>query len=130
MSSTPETSAKLLIGLVGPCAAGKTTLQARLTQLGYESRHIAQEHSYVPYMWERITHPDVLIYLDVSYPVTIARRNLSWTIADYQEQLHRLRHAREHADFVVHTDALSPDEVARVVVDFLREKYGVIGRKA
>jgi dephospho-CoA kinase len=39
---------KLRIGVVGPCAAGKTTLVAALKNRGYEVHHIAQEHSYVP----------------------------------------------------------------------------------
>jgi len=32
--------------------------------------HIAQEHSYVPYMWKRITNPDLLIYLNASFEVS------------------------------------------------------------
>ena len=58
---------RLIIGVVGPCAAGKTTLVAALREMGYNVRHIAQEHSYVPYMWQRLAKPDLLIYLDVSY---------------------------------------------------------------
>lgn len=108
-----------LIGVVGPCAAGKTTLVDGLNRLGIKCRHIAQEHSYVPAMWKKITNPDVLVYLDVSYPLTITRRQLNWTQAEYQEQLHRLRDARANADIFIQTDRLSPQEVLQVVVDYI-----------
>lgn len=109
----------MLIGVVGPCAAGKTTLVEKLKALGINCRHIAQEHSYVPYMWKKITNPDLLVYLDVSYPVTIQRRQLNWTEAEYQEQLRRLGDARQLADLLIHTDQLSPDEVLQVVLRLL-----------
>ena len=106
-------------GVVGACAAGKTTLVEKLKALGINCRHIAQEHSYVPYMWKKITNPDLLVYLDVSYPVTVQRRQLNWTEEEYQEQLHRLRNAREHADLLVQTDDLSPEEVLQAVLSCL-----------
>jgi len=108
-----------LIGVVGPCAAGKTTLVDGLNRLGIKCRHIAQEHSYVPAMWKKITNPDVLVYLDVSYPLTISRRHLNWTQAEYQEQLHRLRDAREKADVFIQTDMLSPQEVLQIVLNYI-----------
>jgi len=108
-----------LIGVVGPCAAGKTTLVEGLNSLGIKCRHIAQEHSYVPEMWKKFTNPDVLVYLDVSYPLTITRRQLNWTEAEYQEQLHRLRNAHEKADLFIQTDRLSPKEVLQVVLNFI-----------
>jgi ABC-type cobalamin/Fe3+-siderophores transport system ATPase subunit len=114
----------MIIGVVGPCAAGKTTLIQGLKRLGYFAKHIAQEHSYVPNMWQRITHPDILIYLDVSYSLTMQRRKLDWTIAEYQKELFRLRHAREHAHLYVNTDGLSPEEVLRVVVGFVAKING------
>lgn len=112
-------SGTLLIGLVGPCAAGKTTLASRLRALGYQARHIAQEHSYVPYMWQRITNPDILIYLSVSYQNTLVRRNINWSEAEYGEQLFRLRHARAHADLVIDTDLLTSEQVLEHVLKFL-----------
>lgn len=111
---------KVIIGIVGPCASGKTTLTMGLKQLGYEARPIAQEHSYVPYMWQRLTKPDVLIYLSVSYPLTIERRKLDWTQNEYAEQLHRLRHARDHADLYIDTDTLTPEEVLEHALSFLQ----------
>lgn len=111
----------LRIGVVGPCAAGKTTLVNKLNQLGYEARHIAQEHSYVPAMWQRISNPDKLIYLHVSYPNTLIRRRMNWDESEYQEQLHRLRHAREHADLSIDTNPLNPEQVLQVVLDYLSD---------
>jgi dephospho-CoA kinase len=109
------------IGVVGPCAAGKTTLIAGLRQLGYQAKHIAQEHSYVPYMWQRLTNPDVLIFLDVSFALTLQRRKLDWTEAEYLEQQRRLEHARRHANLVLDTDGLSPEQVLQRVLQFLGE---------
>jgi deoxyadenosine/deoxycytidine kinase len=110
---------QLRIGIVGPCAAGKTTLVAGLKQHGYSSKHIAQEHSGVPNMWQRLSDPEVLIYLDVSYPMTLKRRNISWTEQEYKEQVYRLRHARQHANFYLHTDSLQPQEVLHITLSFL-----------
>ena len=116
----PFAGVTVTIGLVGPCAAGKSTLAQRLKALGYEVRQIAQEHSYVPDMWRRISNPDVLIYLDVSFPVSMARRPMPWDEADFEEQKRRLEHARAHADLIVQTDRLTPEEVLTQVLDYLR----------
>ncbi len=110
---------KVLIGIVGPCKAGKTTLVNNLKARGYQARQIAQEHSFVPAMWQRLTNPDFLVYLDVSYPLTVERGRLNWRNVDYEQQLERLRHAREHADLYIQTDPLSAAEVLAQVVDFL-----------
>jgi ABC-type cobalamin/Fe3+-siderophores transport system ATPase subunit len=110
-----------LIGIVGPCSAGKTTLIGRLKELGYSCRHIAQEHSYVPDMWKRLVNPIVLIYLDVSYAVSMKRRPLNLNRAEFREQKNRLTHAFQNADLSIHTDELTPDEVQNLVVKFLRK---------
>jgi cytidylate kinase len=114
-------ASKLLIGIVGPCGSGKSTLIAALEERGRQCRHIAQEHSYVKDMWKRISHPDVLIFLQASFPVCTARRQLNWNESDYAEQQRRLAHALEHADLVVDTDNLTPQEVATRVLDFLEK---------
>lgn len=114
-----EDGSPVKIGVVGVCGSGKSTLAANLRRLGINIRHIAQEHSYVPYMWQRITNPDLLIFLDVSYPVTMQRRPLNWLPKEYQEQQHRLRHAREHANLYIDTDPLSPEQVLDQVLAFL-----------
>jgi deoxyadenosine/deoxycytidine kinase len=108
-----------IVGVVGPCGSGKTTLIAGLKSRNIRTRHIAQEHSYVPYMWQHLADPDFLIFLDASYPETIRRRQLNWTLDEYEEQNRRLSHAREHAHLIINTDPLSPGEVIQHVVDFL-----------
>jgi deoxyadenosine/deoxycytidine kinase len=110
-----------LIGIVGPCSAGKSTLIGRLKELGYSCRHIAQEHSYVPDMWQRLVNPIVLIYLDVSYAVSMKRRPLNLNRAEFGEQKNRLTHAFQNADLSIHTDELTPDGVQNLVVKFLRK---------
>lgn len=114
-----DTSAKPLVGIVGPCGSGKSTLAYLLLKRGVNCRHIAQEHSYVPSMWKVITNPDVLVYLQVSYLNTITRRNLIWTEAEYNEQLFRLRNAEEHADLLINTNQLSPAQVLNNVLSHL-----------
>jgi hypothetical protein len=92
---------------------------AGLERRGFRCRHIAQEHSYVQAMWQIITKPDVLIYLNSSFATSTARRKLDWQEKDYREQLRRLAHAREHANLIIETDALSADEVLQKALDFL-----------
>lgn len=89
---------------------------------GIALRHIAQEHSYVQDMWKRLTKPDILIFLDASYLVTMQRRNLNWTEEEYAEQHRRLAHARANADCYIQTDLLSSREVQIKVTDFLQLK--------
>ena len=108
-----------LIGIVGPCGAGKSTLITGLEAHGYRCRHIAQEHSYVQAMWQIITNPDLLIYLHASFENSTARRKLNWRHADYDEQLRRLAHARQHAELVIDTDGLSIVQVLARVLEFL-----------
>lgn len=110
----------MIIGVVGLCGAGKSSLVAGLKTEGFIVRHIAQEHSYVPDMWKRLTNPDILVYLDVSYENTIHRRKLDWTYAEYSEQLHRLRHARQFADLYLDTNLMRIDEVLNAALTFIK----------
>jgi cytidylate kinase len=110
-----------VIGIVGPCGSGKSTLIASLEKYGYRCRHIAQEHSYVQAMWQKIGRPDLLIYLDASFPVSTSRRQLNWQKKDHDEQIRRLAHARDHANLFLDTDDLTPEQVLQKVLDYLRE---------
>jgi cytidylate kinase len=114
-------SYRSVIGIVGPCGSGKSTLIAGLEKHGYLCRHIAQEHSYVPAMWQKIARPDILIYLYASFPVSTSRRQLNWQKKDHDEQLRRLAHAREHANVFLDTDDLTPEQVLQKVLDSLKE---------
>ena len=107
---------------MGVCASGKTTLAQKLKSVGISCTHIAQEHSYVANMWQRITNPDILVFLQVSYSNTLKRRNLNWTESEYQEQIYRLRHAFQNANLIIDTDQLNPDQVFEQVLQYLKAK--------
>jgi hypothetical protein len=61
-----------------------------------------------------------LIYLEASFPVSTERRRLDWQEKDYQEQIRRLAHARQHAHLFIDTDPLTPDQVLQKALDFLQ----------
>ncbi len=107
------------IVIVGPCGAGKSTLAAGLREHGWAARQIAQEHSYVPDMWQQISRPKVLLFLNASFDVCSGRKSLNWNRAEYDEQQRRLRHAREHCDLYLETDALTPQEILERALQFL-----------
>jgi len=77
----------------------------------------------VPDMWQRMTRPDVLIYLDVSFAVSQSRRFLNWNELEFREQVQRLEHARQHANLEINTDLLNPLEVQKQVLNFLSSRY-------
>lgn len=71
-------------------------------------------------MWQIVSKPDILIYLHSSFPVSTARRKLDWRKKDYDEQLRRLSHAREHAHISIDTDDLTPEQVLQKALDYLK----------
>lgn len=111
-----------LIAVVGPCASGKSLLVQALRARGHNACEVLQEHSYVPTMWQRITQPDLLVYLDVSWQVACRRRPTDAGADWWAEQARRLRHARQHADLYIHTDELSSQEVLDGTLAFLEEE--------
>jgi cytidylate kinase len=118
-ADSAHSAVNYLIGIVGPCGAGKTTLAEGLKRSGFRARAIVQEHSYVPDMWQRLAKPGVLIFLQASRSVGGRRRNMDWTEAEWEEQQRRLRHAREHADFFLDTDPLTIAQVLESITAFL-----------
>lgn len=115
----------LRVAVVGPCVSGKSEVVAALRAAGYDARHVVQEHSYAPQMWQLISQPDVLIYLDVDYPAARARRPyITWGPERLQEQAGRLAHARDHCDLYIDTSPLSVEEVRDRVFSFLKEDVG------
>ncbi|NTU62336.1 MAG: hypothetical protein HGB05_02790 [Chloroflexi bacterium] len=109
------------IAIVGPCAAGKSTLRDRLLARGFtQVRVVAQEHSGVRDLWKMRGYPDCLIFLDAEAATANARQNRSdWTSAAHAEQLNRLQHARTACNLYIPTDDLAPDEVANRVEIFI-----------
>lgn len=120
LESSPG-STRPRVGVVGPCKSGKSTLVRGLQNAGFVALQIAQEHSFAPRMWEQISKPDVLIYLDSHYETTVAR-GLTWTPQEYTDQQPRLTHAREHADLRIATDVLPPETVLSQVLDYLASR--------
>ena len=120
MSIIPE--ANLKVAVVGACASGKSTLVSSLREVGYKARHVAQEHSYVPNMWQRICQPDVLIYLDVNYESIRTRRpHLDFRPEYLAEQNRRLAHARQHCHLYLDTNELNPTQVQDQTLSFLQQ---------
>lgn len=111
------------IAIVGPCAAGKSTLARNLRAQGYDAQDCGQEHSGVQYMWQRIAKPDILIYLDVSLASIHQRLKVDWEQAYLDEMHRRLTHARTHAHFTVDTNPLSPIQVCEQVIGFLQANH-------
>jgi guanylate kinase len=118
-----DTEKPLLIGIVGPCGSGKSTLMAGLEKHGYRCRHIAQEHSYVKHMWKTITNPDILIFLQCSFHNSTSRRKLNWVLTDFEEQQRRLSHAYEHANIIIDTEGLTAEEVFARALTFIKKNY-------
>ena len=110
-----------LVAVVGVCASGKTTLVNGLVVQGYNARRVLQEHSYVPDMWFRLSHPDILIFLDATLETVRARRaDPEWPAWLLNEQILRLSHARCYCDLYLQTDSLSRDEVLETALSWLR----------
>ncbi|MBN1260917.1 MAG: hypothetical protein JXB35_09580 [Anaerolineae bacterium] len=111
----------MLVGIVGPCSSGKSELARRLREQGFQVKEIRQEHCAMPAMWQRLTNPDVLIYLDVSMEEAARREGLarpsSWWV---DEREFRLAHARAHCDIYVDTTFLTPGQVFEAVLPALR----------
>ncbi len=110
------------IAVVGPCASGKSTLVEFLCALGYDAHQCGQEHSDIPNMWQRLTRPEYLIFLDVSPDVALSRREMGFYALVVHRQQARLDHARQHADLVIDTDSLSPQQVCDAALGFLNDK--------
>ncbi|MGB9774949.1 MAG: hypothetical protein ACPLYD_06530 [Anaerolineae bacterium] len=119
MSVVCGPSSGVKIGVVGPCGAGKSTLVQALRERGIDAHEIAQEHSGVPAMWQRITRPDLLVYLDVSRETAERRLERELPPEWWEEMTARLAHARAHADLIVETGGRTPEEVAGRVAEFL-----------
>jgi hypothetical protein len=70
-------------------------------------------------MWQVLSRPDVLIYLDASEEVTRNRGQQHYVPGHVQVQRRRLSHARAHCDLYVPTDGLTEEQVLERVSQFL-----------
>ncbi|HUP27774.1 MAG TPA: hypothetical protein VM409_05010 [Chloroflexia bacterium] len=106
------------VTIVGVCSAGKSTLARALREKGYRVRTCAQEHSYVPHLWQ-LSAPDLLVYLDATLPTIRRRRHVRWNQNRLDDEHERLAHAREHCHLYIPTDGLLPEDVASKVLTYL-----------
>lgn len=109
--------------VVGVCASGKTTLVQNLTRMGIEAYNAAQEHSQIKQLWKK-KQPDILVMLDATLETLRTRRKIPWGEERLIAQRERLADAREHADLFIQTDRLTKEEVAQVILDYIRRKNG------
>jgi len=106
------------IVVVGPCAAGKSTLVTALRELGYDAHVSGQEHSEIAMLWQH-SQPDVLIALEVDIRAVRDRRGGSWPEWLHDLQVRRLAAASQAADLAIDTTALSPQSVVNRVLAYL-----------
>ncbi len=106
--------------VIGPCAAGKSTLVDSLRGLGYDAVVSGQEHSDIPMLWRR-ARPSVLIALMVDPRETSRRRGRPWPEALHDRQRERLRAAFAEATVVIDTSAMTPMSVLAATTRILRE---------
>jgi cytidylate kinase len=116
---TPTESRKIVV--VGPCAAGKSTLVTALRELGYDAHASGQEHSEIAMLWQH-SQPDVLIALEVDISAVRDRRGGSWPEWLHDRQVRRLAAASRAADLAIDTTAISPQTVVDRVVAYLQRR--------
>jgi GTPase SAR1 family protein len=114
----PAESRKIVV--VGPCAAGKSTLVTALRELGYDAHVSGQEHSEIAMLWQH-SEPDVLIALEVDIRAVRDRRDGSWPKWLHDLQVRRLAAASRAANLAIDTTALSPQTVVDHVVGYLQQ---------
>lgn len=121
LQASPHPSPHPKLTVVGVCSAGKSTLVRSLRERGFNARAVAQEHSYVPWLWQR-SQPDVLIYLDANVHTIRGRGRRRWPQYLLDEEHTRLQHARQHSHLYIPTDGLSPHDVASRVLTYLSKQ--------
>jgi len=108
-----------VLAVLGPCAAGKTTLVLELRRRGYVAREVAQEHSAVPDLWRKRGHPGPMVFLDVSPEIACNRRGIAVVPSWWSSASSRLEMARRDADLYLCTDELSREQVLSGVLAYL-----------
>jgi deoxyadenosine/deoxycytidine kinase len=114
----PSSETLLRIIVVGPCAAGKSTLVEALQALGYDAHVSGQEHSAIATLWQH-SRPDVLIALDVDISAVRDRRGDDWPEWLHDLQVQRLQSAVAAADLTIDTTNLDPVAVSTRVLAYL-----------
>lgn len=110
-----------VIKVVGPSAAGKSTLVRGLRALGYDARPVSQEHSGVPTLWRQFDFTHALIYLHVAAEGQPRRRpDVGWETGAHATEVARLADARAHADLTIDTTTMTAAQVLAVAAAYLQ----------
>lgn len=105
-----------LIGVVGNCAAGKTTLVRGLVKLGYRAINIPQEHSVSPRFWRRLK-VNYLVMLSCTLASAKQRRtDIAWGQDRLDAQATKLADAQANCQLNLPTDHLDIHQVLEIVV--------------
>lgn len=99
-----------LVGVVGNCVAGKTTLVQGLKHNGYRAVNIPQEHSVAPRFWRKL-NVDFLILLSCTLATARQRRRIPWGQERLDAQAIKLEDARSHCQLYLATDNLTIEQV-------------------
>ncbi len=111
----PKPTTDFLVGVVGNCASGKTTLVNGLQELGYRAVNIPQEHSVSPRFWRKF-NLDFLVMLSCTLATARQRRSVPWGQERLDQQARKLADARAHCQLYLPTDDLSIAEVREQVI--------------
>lgn len=112
------------IVLVGVCASGKTTASQGLAKCGITARAVAQEHSMISNLYQR-SGPGIVVVLVANWGTVHRRRRLAWERDFYRTEWNRLARARQDAKLILHTDALTREEVVAAIVRFWDREMGL-----
>lgn len=123
-ASGRATSPRIVV--VGPCAAGKSSLVARLKAHGLDASACAQEHSDVPYLWQ-LSKPDLVLFLDADRDAIGARRGVAWPAALDRAQRRRLARARAHVNCYIDSSELTLEQVAQRATALIGDWMGQRG---
>ncbi|MGI6357192.1 MAG: hypothetical protein ACOX2K_00600 [Bacillota bacterium] len=106
---------EFLVGVVGNCAAGKTTLVKGLTATGYKAVNIPQEHSVTPRFWRKL-NVDYLVMLSCNLATAKRRRRIPWGQERLEAQAAKLADARANCQLYLPTDHLTIEQVLQAVI--------------
>lgn len=119
----PKQADNLLIGVVGNCVSGKTTLVQGLKQKDFQAVNIPQEHSVTPRFWRKF-NVDFLVFLTCTLATAQARRKIPWGQIRLDQQAAILADARSHCQLYIPTDDYTIEEVLELVLEAVKDREG------
>ncbi len=115
-----DSTAKLKIVVIGPCASGKSTLVHSLCDAGFDATVCAQEHSEIPTLW-RHYEPDMVIALTLDLATLRNRRDEDWQDDLLATQMGRLAVGFAAASVVLDTSLLDSEQIMTQASDTIRQ---------